>query len=120
MTPGSSLPPLQKNDGKYGLIALLLLLAAGGVWFFFKTDDPPPQAEAAEPVAEAPTRAQFAAEIEIPDEDAGLEDADEAPPPSKPGRSSQTSRPSSRANRASKCKPATSGGSRTTTCSKAR
>ncbi|MBW1831130.1 MAG: hypothetical protein DRH23_01175 [Deltaproteobacteria bacterium] len=90
MTPGSSLPPLQKNDGKYGLIALLLLLAAGGVWFFFKTDDPPPQAEAAEPVAEAPTRAQFAAEIEIPDEDAGLEDADEAPPPSKPGRSSQT------------------------------
>jgi len=90
VTPGSSLPPLQKNDGKYGLIALLLLLAAGGVWFFFKTDDPPPQAEAAEPVAEAPTRAQFAAEIEIPDEDAGLEDADEAPPPSKPGRSSQT------------------------------
>jgi hypothetical protein len=90
VTPGSSLPPLQKNDGKYGLIALLLLLAAGGLWFFFKTDDPPPQAEAPEPVAEAPTRAQFAVEIEIPDEDAGLEDADEAPPPSKPGRSSQT------------------------------
>jgi hypothetical protein len=90
VTPGSSLPPLQKNDGKYGLIALLLLLAAGGLWFFFKTDDPPPQAEAPEPVAEAPTRAQFAVEIEIPDEDAGLEDADEAPLPSKPGRSSQT------------------------------
>ncbi len=90
MTPPSSLPPLQKNDGKYGLIALLLLLAAGGLWFFLKTDDPPPQAEAPEPVAEAPTRAQFAAEIEIPDEDAGLEDADEAPPPSEPGRSSQT------------------------------
>lgn len=90
MTPNSSLPPLQKNDGKYGLIALLLLLAAGGLWFFLKTDDPPLQAAAPEPAAEAPTRAQFAAEFEIPDEDAGLEDADEAPPPSKPGRASQT------------------------------
>ncbi len=90
MTPGSSLPPLQKNDGKYGLIALLLLLAAGGLWLFFRTDDPPRQAEAPEPVPEAPAREQFVAEIEIPDEDAGAEDVDHEPPASKPGRSSQT------------------------------
>lgn len=89
MTPGSSLPPLQKNDGKYGLIALLLLLSAGGLWFFFKTEDPPPQAEAAEPVPEAPAREQFAAEIEIPEEDAGPGDVEDAPPASKPGRSSR-------------------------------
>jgi hypothetical protein len=89
VTPRSSLPPLQKNDGKYGLIALLFLLAAGGLWYFFKTDDPPPQAEAAEPVPEAPAREQFAAEIEIPDEDAGLGDVEDDPPAAKPGRSSQ-------------------------------
>lgn len=90
MTPGSSLPPLQKNDGKYGLIALLLLLSAGGLWFFFKTEDPPPQVEAAEPVPEAPAREQFAAEIEIPEEDTGPGDVEDDPPTSKPGRSSQT------------------------------
>ena len=78
MTQGSSLPPLKKNDGKYGLIALLILLAAGGLWVFLKSDDPPPPAEVAEPAPEAPAREQFAAEIEIPDEDAGPgEDQDE-------------------------------------------
>ena len=78
MTQGSSLPPLKKNDGKYGLIALLILLAAGGLWVFLKSDDPPPPTEVAEPAPEAPAREQFAAEIEIPDEDAGPgEDQDE-------------------------------------------
>jgi len=78
VTQGSSLPPLKKNDGKYGLIALLILLAAGGLWVFLKSDDPPPPAEVAEPAPEAPAREQFAAEIEIPDEDAGPgEDQDE-------------------------------------------
>ena len=67
----SSLPPLKKNDGKYGLIALLLLLAAGGLWFFLRSDDSRAAAEVVEPAPEAPAREQFAAEIEIPEEDAG-------------------------------------------------
>ena len=45
VTGASSLPPLKKNDGKYGLIALLLLLGAGGLWFFFRSDDAEPPAE---------------------------------------------------------------------------
>jgi outer membrane biosynthesis protein TonB len=83
---GSSLPPLKKNDGKYGVIALLLLLAAGGLWFFLNTDGSEPPAEVAEPVPEAPAREQFAAEIEIPEEDGGPDDE----PVAKPSRSSQT------------------------------
>jgi hypothetical protein len=70
VTLGSSLPPLKKNDGKYGLIALLILLAAGGLWFFLRTGDPEPQAEVTEPAPEAPPREQFVAEIEIPEDDA--------------------------------------------------
>lgn len=76
MTAASSLPPLKKNDGKYGLIALLLLLAAGGLWFFLGNQDPPPDTEAAEPAPEAPVREQFAAELEIPQEDAGPGDSE--------------------------------------------
>jgi outer membrane biosynthesis protein TonB len=83
---GSSLPPLKKNDGKYGLIALLLLLAAGGLWFFLNTDGSEPPAEVAEPVPEAPVREQFAAEIEIPEEDGGPDDE----PVAKPSPLSQT------------------------------
>ena len=92
MTGASSLPPLKKNDGKYGLIALLLLLGAGGLWFFFRSDDAEPPAEAEPPPVEAPAREQFAPAIEIPEEeDAGAEEpvgqppgVSEAPVPSKP------------------------------------
>lgn len=90
MTQGSSLPPLKKNDGKYVLIALLFLLAAGGLWFFFGTDDSASQAEVVEPAPEAPAREQFASEIEIPEEDAGPEDAPDEEPIAKPGGPSQT------------------------------
>ena len=90
MTKFSSLPPLKKNDGKYGLIALLLLLAAGGLWFFLKTEDPPPQAEVTEPVPEAPVREQFAAELEIPEGDAGPGDSQDDEVAAKPSRPSQT------------------------------
>lgn len=87
MTGASSLPPLKKNDGKYGLIALLLLLLAGGLWFFLRADDSEPQPETAEPAPEAPAREQFAAELEIPEEDAGIDDG-EAEPSRLPKRSS--------------------------------
>jgi hypothetical protein len=90
VTQGSSLPPLKKNDGKYVLIALLFLLAAGGLWFFLGTDDSESQAEVVEPPPEAPTREQFAAEIEIPEEDAGPEDAPDEEPIARPGGPSQT------------------------------
>ncbi len=90
MTQRSSLPPLKKNDGKYGLIALLLLLAAAGLWFFVKAEDSQPPAEVAEPVPEAPAREQFAAEIEIPEEDAGSGDDEGATQAPEPTRSSQT------------------------------
>ncbi len=85
MNWGSSLPPLKKNDGKYGFIALLLLLAAGGLWFFLRTGDSKP--EVAEVPPEAPAREQFAPEIEILEEDAGFE-GDE--PIAKPRRASPT------------------------------
>jgi hypothetical protein len=90
VTQGSSLPPLKKNDGKYGLIALLLLLAAAGLWFFVKAEDSQPPAEVAEPIPEAPAREQFAAEIEIPEEDAGSGDDEGATQAPEPTRSSQT------------------------------
>jgi outer membrane biosynthesis protein TonB len=90
VTQGSSLPPLKKNDGKYGLIALLLLLAAAGLWFFVKAENSQPPAEVAEPVPEAPAREQFAAEIEIPEEDAGSGDDEGATQAPEPTRSSQT------------------------------
>ncbi len=86
----SSLPPLKKNDGKYGLIALLFLLAAGGLWFFLKTNDSGSSSEVAEPAPAAPTREQFATEIEISDEDAGLEGSQDDEPGTKPRQPSQT------------------------------
>ena len=90
MTQGSSLPPLKRNDGKYGLIALLLLLAAGGLWFFLKGDGSEPDAEVVESAPEPPAREQFAPEIEIPEEDAGLDDAEDETPAERPDRGSQT------------------------------
>jgi len=92
VTQGSSLPPLKKNDGKYGLIALFLLLAAAGLWFLLETDDAEPGPSGPPPSVEAPTREQFVPEIEIP-EDAALpqesEDADETGPSSKASSPSQ-------------------------------
>lgn len=69
MTGNSSLPPLKKNDGKLGLIALLFLLGAGALWFFLRVGEPEPAAEAEAVPTEEPTREQFAAEIEIPDDE---------------------------------------------------
>lgn len=69
MTGASSLPPLKKNDGKLGLIALLLLLAAGALWFFMRGDEPEPEPEVEQPPPQAPAREQFAADIEIPEEE---------------------------------------------------
>jgi outer membrane biosynthesis protein TonB len=89
VTLGSSLPPLKKNEGKYGLIALLLLLAAGGLWYFLKIDDSESQAEVTEPAPEAPTREQFAPEIEIPEEDAGLDGARDDETSAEPDQPSQ-------------------------------
>ena len=69
VTGRSSLPPLKKNDGKYGLIALLLLVFAVGLWFFIGRKDEPEPAPAATPAPVEPAREQFAAELEIPDEE---------------------------------------------------
>ena len=73
MTQGSSLPPLKKNDGKYGIIALVLLLVAVVLWFFVRDcrSDREPEPGQVEPEVEP--RAQFAPEIEIPEDDAGLD-----------------------------------------------
>jgi len=90
VTKFSSLPPLKKNDGKYGLIALLLLLAAGGLWFFLGAGDAEPPPDVVEAPPEAAVREQFAAEIEIPEEDAGPEDSQANEPVAKPSRPSQT------------------------------
>lgn len=69
MTGASSLPPLKKNDGKYGLIALLLLLLAGGLWFFLGGEEQPERAaEPSEEPAEVPVREPLAVELEIPEE----------------------------------------------------
>ena len=85
MNGGSSLPPLKRNDGKLALIALLLLLAALGVWFFLRGSSAEPEAAPAEPPpTQAPTREQFAAEIEIPEEEQ-LPEAE----PSEPASSSR-------------------------------
>jgi len=82
-----------KNDGKYVLIALLFLLAAGGLWFFLRSDGSGSETEVAEPAPDMPPREQFAPEIEIPEEDAGLDDDAQDKPHAKPGHASQT-RPS--------------------------
>jgi hypothetical protein len=72
MNGHSSLPPLKKNDGKLGLLALLLLLGAGGLWFLSRDDgssEPVPETVDS-PTEEAAPREQFAAEIEIPEDEA--------------------------------------------------
>ena len=56
MTGASSLPPLKKNDGKYGLLALLFLLGAGALWFFMGDDEPEPPKEVVEAPAEPHTQ----------------------------------------------------------------
>ncbi len=80
MTQGSSLPPLKKNDGKYGLIALLLLLSAAGLWFFLRPADGDSAAEVSGPPPETATREQFVPEIEIPELDAAIDGAEEQEP----------------------------------------
>jgi hypothetical protein len=79
VTQGSSLPPLKKNDGKYGLIALLLLLSAAGLWFFLRPADGDFEsaAEVSGPAPETAPREQFAPEIEIPELDAAIEGVEE-------------------------------------------
>jgi len=72
VTQGSSLPPLKNNESKYGIAALLLLLAAGALWFLVRNCESGPKAEPVEATPEVATREQFAPEIEIPEEDAGL------------------------------------------------
>lgn len=89
MTQGSSLPPLKKNDSKYGLIALALLLLAGALWFFARGCGSSPEAPPVEKEPEVETRAQFAPEIEIPEEDAGLGAGEEETPKPKPKQASQ-------------------------------
>ncbi|NNE17441.1 MAG: AgmX/PglI C-terminal domain-containing protein, partial [Myxococcales bacterium] len=92
VTQGSSLPPLKKNDGKFGIIALVLLLVAGVLWFFLRDCKSGTEAEPAQrdPEVEVEPRAQFAPEIEIPDDDAGLGAGEEGKPESKPRESAQT------------------------------
>ncbi len=60
----------------YGMLLLLILMALGGFWLCVgRTKAPAPTAEA--PVPASPTREQFTPEIEIPEQDAGI-DEDEA------------------------------------------
>jgi len=69
---GSSLPPLKTNKGKYGIVLLIFLLTSGGVWLYLQqTKESESKAEVPEPAPAPPVREQFAAEIEIPEEDAG-------------------------------------------------
>ncbi len=84
MTQGSSLPPLKSNESKYGIVALLLLLVAGAIWFFAKSCESGPEAEPVEVKPAVVTREQFAPEIEIPEEDAGLSDSAESAPDARP------------------------------------
>lgn len=92
MTQGSSLPPLKKNDGKYGIIALVLLLVAVVLWFFVRDcrPDSEPEAEPVQVEPEVEPRAQFAPEIEIPQDDAGLNAAGEEKPEAPPGEATPT------------------------------
>jgi len=96
MTGNSSLPPLKKNDGKLGLIALVLLLAAGGLWFFLRDGSPEPEAAPVEPLpAEPPPEEEteaVTAEIEIPEDEELLEP--ETAEPSAPPESRTESRSS--------------------------
>ena len=91
MTGESSLPPLKKNDGKLGLLALLLLLGAGGLWFASREDSPEPEATPAEPPpAEVAPREEVAVEIEIPD-DEELPEVDREPTTSPKPRATSPS-----------------------------
>ena len=69
---------------------MLLLLAAGGLFVLLRADGSEPPAEVVESAPEPPPREQFAAEIEIPEEDAGLEDSQVEEPGATPSRPSQT------------------------------
>lgn len=69
VTGASSLPPLKKNDGKYGLVALLLLLLAGGLWFYFGRDESEPAAEPTQEPEKTPAREPLAVDLEIPEDD---------------------------------------------------
>ena len=90
VTQGSSLPPLKKHDGKYGIVAVLLLLAAALLWFFVRDCRSDPEPEPVEAAPEVEPRAQFAPEIEIPEDDAGLEPGEEEKPSPKPAQAAQT------------------------------
>lgn len=92
VTKGSSLPPLKKNDGKFGILALVLLLVAGILWFLMRDCRSGPEAEPVQtdPEVEVEPRAQFAPEIEIPEGDAGLGAGDEETPEPKARESAQT------------------------------
>ena len=92
VTQGSSLPPLKRNDGKFGIIALVLLLVAGVLWFLVRDCKSGPEAEPAQtdPEVEVEPRAQFAPEIEISEDDAGLGAGEEEKPEPKPRESAQT------------------------------
>jgi outer membrane biosynthesis protein TonB len=94
VTQGSSLPPLKKNDGKYGLVALLLLLSAGGLWLFLRPagGGSDPEAEVAAPAPEV-AREQFAPEIEIPELDAAIDGVEEEKPLKKEAPPSTENRP---------------------------
>ncbi|MGB3050473.1 MAG: AgmX/PglI C-terminal domain-containing protein [Polyangiales bacterium] len=84
MTQGSSLPPLKNNEGKYGIMALLVLLVAGALWFFVRDCRSGPEAKPVQVEPEVETRAQFAPEIEIPEQDAGFDAGEEEKPSPKP------------------------------------
>ena len=90
MTQGSSLPPLKKNDGKYGILALFVLLAAALLWFFVRDCRSDPEPESIEAAPEVEPRAQFAPEIEIPEDDAGLDLGEAEKPSSEPAKTAST------------------------------
>lgn len=93
MTQGSSLPPLKKNESKFGVLALLLIIVAAVLWFFARDCGSAPEQELVEVEPEVPERQQFAPEIEIPEPDAGLGESEQEPedPPPKQGTGARPS-----------------------------
>jgi len=89
VTQGSSLPPLKKNDGKYGIIALVLLLVAGVLWFFVRDCRSGREPEPVQVESEVEPRAQFVPEIEIPEDDAGLDSGEEEKADAEPVEATQ-------------------------------
>ena len=71
---------------------MLLLLAAVLLWFFVRDCRSDPEPAPVEAAPEAEPRAQFAPEIEIPEEDAGLDSdgLEKEKPSSEPAKSAQT------------------------------